>query len=412
MKILGLITEYNPFHYGHKYHLEESMNITNSTHSIAVMSGSFVQRGEPSLVDKWTKSKMAIDNGVDLVVELPFVYSTQSAELFGYGAVRLLDKTNSVDYLSFGTELGELAPLKELAKIFIEEPKLYKDALKYYLSLGLSFSVSRSKAIEKYLNSYNTTNTYSKTLKGSNNILAIEYLKALYKLDSKIIPIAIKRLGSNYKDIDLQQGFASATGIRHKIFESELHSVRNLLPRESYNALEQYEEKYNYYNRIENYEQIFNYILSTTDADKLKSFHNMETGLENRIIKMGESSNNINTIIKSITTKRYPLTRIQRIFIHLLNKLDENTIKELYKYDPQYIRVLGSNKKGFEILNKIKKNSDINIITKYADYKNLNNNIINKFLSIEEQATNLYFLGLKSDHPIVNKDYVTTSYIK
>ncbi len=412
MKVIGLITEYNPFHFGHKYHLEESMKLTNSSHSIAIMSGSFVQRGEPSLIDKWTKAKMAIDNGVDLVIELPFVYSTQSAEQFGFGSVSILNKTNSVDYLCFGTELGELNPLKELAQLFVEEPQLYRDALKHFLSLGFSFSVSRSKAVEKYFDSNINQNSNSHILKGSNNILAIEYLKALYKLNSNIIPIAIKRLGSDYNDLEFHKGFASASGIRTKIFEDGLSSVQNLLPQESFNALDQYEKKYNYFNRIENYEEIFNYLLRTTDVNKLKGLMNIETGLENRILKIGELSNNINHIMKSITTKRYPLTKVQRIFIHLLNNLDSDTIKELCINEPQYIRVLGSNKKGFEILNKIKKNSNLTIITKYADYKSLNNSVINQFLSIEEQATNLYFLGIKSDFPIVNQDYVTTAYIK
>lgn len=412
MKVIGLITEYNPFHFGHKYHLEESMKLTNASHSIAIMSGSFVQRGEPSLIDKWTKAKMAIDNGVDLVIELPFVYSTQSAEQFGFGAVNILNKTNSVDYLCFGTELGELNPLKELAQLFVEEPQLYRDALKYFLSLGFSFSVSRSKAVEKYFDSNNNPNSSSHILKGSNNILAIEYLKALYKLNSNIIPVAIKRLGSDYNDLGLHEGFASASGIRTKIFEDGLSSVQNLLPHESFNVLNQYEKKYNYFNRIENYEEIFNYLLRTTDVNKLKSLLNIETGLENRILKIGELSNNINHIMKSITTKRYPLTKIQRIFIHLLNNLDGDTVKELCINEPQYIRVLGSNKKGFDILNKIKENSDLTIITKYADYNRLNNSVINQFLAIEEQATNLYFLGIKSDLPIVNQDYVTTAYIK
>lgn len=410
MKVLGLITEYNPFHFGHKYHLEKSMEITKSTHSIAVMSSSFVQRGEPSIVDKWTKAKMAIDNGVDLVIELPFVYSTQTAELFAYGAVNLLNEINVVDSICFGTEIGELEPLQELAHIFVDEPPVYRAHLKHFLSLGFSFSVSRSKAIDKYFNSQEGDNFI--ILKGSNNILAIEYLKALYKLNSSINPVAIKRLGSNYKDIEILEGFASATSIRNKIFKTGLSSVESLLPKESYKALNEFKSLYSNFNRLENYQDVFNYLLRTINQDQLKELLHMEPGLENRILKTSEIFLDINQILKNITTKRYPLTKIQRIFIHMLNHMNGETINQLYSFTPEYIRVLGSNKKGFEILNKIKQNSDLNIITKYADYKRLNNNIINRFLAFEEQATNIFFLGIDSETPLINLDFKTTAYFK
>lgn len=412
MKVLGLITEYNPFHFGHKYHLEKSMELSKCTHSIAVMSGSFVQRGEPSIVDKWSKAKMAIDNGIDLVIELPTVYSSQSAELFAHGAVHLLDSTNVVDYLCFGTEIGELNTLEKLAKIFVEEPPLFKSHLKYFLSLGFSFSVSRSKAIEKYCLKANNENIDYNILKGSNNILAIEYLKALYRLNSQIKPIVIKRMGIDYKDLSTLENFSSATGIRNKIFQNGLSSVKDLLPLESIDVLKQYEKKYKNFNKMQNYEEIFNYLLRVTDMDKLNSLLHIEPGLDNRIIKMGKQSLNINEIISSITTKRYPLTKIQRVFIHLLINLDSSTITELYSEEIQYIRVLGSNKKGYEILNKIKENSKINVITKYADYQTLNNPVVNRFLSIEERATDIFFLGINSEIPLVNSDYTTTAYFK
>ena len=195
MNILGLITEYNPFHYGHKYHLEESLSKTNSDYSVAVMSGSFVQRGEPSFIDKWTKAKMAVENGVDLVIELPFIYSSQSAELFALGAVKLLNSLNIVDFLSFGSEIGDLEPLNIISKVLLEEPTEFKTNLSYNLSLGYSFPVSRSLALEMFLKDDPLSNKYNfKTiLKQSNNILGIEYIKALSKTNSNIKPITIKR---------------------------------------------------------------------------------------------------------------------------------------------------------------------------------------------------------------------------
>ena len=181
MRVVGFITEYNPFHLGHKYHLDKSKEITNSTHSIAIMSGSFVQRGEPSLIDKWTKAKMAIDNGVDLVIELPFIYSVQSAELFAFGGVSILDSLKTVDYIAFGSENSDIEPLNRAAEIFNKEPMEFKVLLKKSLDRGLSYSAARSFALEKFIETTDSHNifSYSKILKQSNNILGIEYLKAL-----------------------------------------------------------------------------------------------------------------------------------------------------------------------------------------------------------------------------------------
>ena len=150
MKVLGLITEYNPFHYGHIHHLKESLSITNCKYSIAVMSGSFVQRGEPSFIDKWSRAKMAVENGVDLVIELPVLYSSQSAELFALGAVKVLNSLNIIDCLSFGSEEGDLEPLEQISQVLLEEPIEFKNSLKHYLSLGNSFPVSRSLALEDF----------------------------------------------------------------------------------------------------------------------------------------------------------------------------------------------------------------------------------------------------------------------
>lgn len=224
MKVVGLITEYNPFHLGHKHHLDMSKNITKADYSIAIVSGSFVQRGEPSLVDKWTKAKIAIDNGVNLVLELPFIFSTQSAELFAYGSIALLNKLNIVDYVVFGSESNNLNFLNKIASILIEEPLCYKNSLKHYIDLGNSFPVSRSNALEDYFLKYKIkdkdSQSINNTLKMSNNILAIEYLKALKNLNSKIKPITIQRIGSNYKDSLLNQDIASATSIRQTILNN------------------------------------------------------------------------------------------------------------------------------------------------------------------------------------------------
>ncbi len=414
MTVLGFITEYNPFHYGHKYHLVQSIKKTNADYSIAIMSGSFLQRGEPSFIDKWTKAKMAIENGVDLVLELPFIFSSQSAELFAYGGVKLMDSLNIVDYLAFGSELGELEPLEQIASILSNEPEYYKKRLKSYLSQGLSYSISRSNALEEYINiiSPNNNYNYKEIINKSNNILAIEYLKALNKISSKIVPITIKRSGSNYNDLNLSNGFASATAIRNLIKNNDLNLVKELVPMETYFCLEEYLNKYSKFNYLENYNQIFLYLVRTLEKNKIQNLLDIEPGLENRLIEQGYKNNSIKEIIDSIVTKRYPRTRIQRLFIHLLNQLDSNTFKELYKIYPSYIRVLGANKKGLYLLNEIKKNSSLPIITKFADYKHFNNSALEKILMFDKKSTDIFFIGLDSPKALSNMDYYISPYIK
>lgn len=415
MKVVGLITEYNPFHLGHKYHLETAKHLANADYSIALMSGSFVQRGEPSLVDKWTKAKMAVDSGVDLVIELPFIFSVQSAELFAYGGVSLLDQLNIVDYLVFGTELDELEPLAEIAHLLYVEPPFYKKRLRENLNMGYSFPLSRSNAIEDYL-TMKGLNISNKTdvkniLKKSNNILAIEYLKALESLDSKIKPIAVKRVGNQYNDTTLNNNIASATAIRKALNNHPVEYIKNYVPIETYSHLVNYINKYKYFNTLNNYNQIVHYLLCTKDRKQLTEIMDMEPGLENRIVYKANKYKDIDKLVESISTKRDPRTRIQRILVHIMMDLTHSTFEVLKPYHPAYIRVLGSNKKGFILLNKIKEKSELPIITKFADYKKYNNPHLEKILYFDKKATDLFFIGLKNLKPFIHMDYYTTPYI-
>lgn len=414
MKILGIIAEYNPFHYGHKYHLEKSIRKTDADYSIAVISGSFLQRGEPSFIDKWTKAKMAINNGFDLVIELPFIYSTQSAEYFAYGGVKLLDSLNIVDYISFGCESGDLLELSNIAKILNQEPESYVEILKKNLSEGLSYSKSRSNAIEDYINSKNTNDDvdYSHILKQSNNILAIEYLKALYKLDSNIEPSCIERIGSDYKDLSISNGFASATSIRNLIKENGIQSSKPFVPKETYLALEEYIDKYKNFNYLENYQDIIVYLLRTTSSQKIKKLLNIEQGLENRLIDKAFKYNDLEDIINAVSSKRYPKTRIQRILIHLLHSLYSDDFYEVEKVYPSYIRVLGINKNGFDILNKIKFSSNVSIINKFANYKDLKDKDINNVINYDKISSDIFVLGLNNPDIFPNQDYLNSPYIR
>lgn len=414
MNVLGIISEYNPFHYGHQYHLKKSLSLTNSEYSVAVMSSSFVQRGEPALIDKWTRAKMAIKNGVDLVLELPFIYSSQSAELFSEGAINILNSLNIVDYLSFGSEEGDLEPLNMIADVLANESKSFKVSLGYHLSLGNSFAKSRSLAVEDELKKQSTHNSFDfkQILKQSNNILAIEYLKALSKTSSHIKPVTVMRKGSDYKDLKLNRSMSSASSIRDIILNKNLDLSKDYIPLETYNLLKEYMLKYKNFNNLENYKSLIRYKFLLQDKEKLNDLFDVDEGLENRILKFIKKYNNIEKIITNISTKRYPATRIKRIFVHLLLDLYEVDIKKAYKYKPNFIRVLASNKKGLLLLNRIKSKSDVDIITKFSNYTQYNNKTMEEFFYFEKKATDIYFLGLDLDNPLVGMDYLTSPYIK
>lgn len=418
MKVVGLITEYNPFHLGHKHHLNMSKNITKADYSIAIMSGSFVQRGEPSIVDKWTKAKIAIDNGVDLVLELPFIFSTQGAELFAHGSVALLNSLNIVDFIVFGSELDNLNFLTEIANILVEEPSYYKESLKNYLNLGNSFPVSRSNALEDYFSKYKIKNENSLNIKNilkmSNNILAIEYLKALKNLNSKIQPITIKRIGNFYNENILNHKIASATSIRHAILNNNnnIDLVKKYITPDTYCHLIDYINKYESFNTLNNYNQIIHYLLRFSNKDDLTKIIDMETGLENRLVEKSTQFNDIDNFISSAISKRHTQTRIQRILVHLLINLEKDIFKNLLPHHPSYIRVLGTNKKGFLLLNKINENSTVPIITKFANYTRYNDPYLKETIEFDKKATDLFYFGLNSSNPLMNMDYYTSPYIK
>jgi len=410
MKVTGLITEYNPFHFGHLYHLQKSKEISNSTHTVAVMSGSFVQRGEPSIIDKWTKASIAVDNGVDLVIELPFVFSVQSAEYFSRGAIKILNSLNIIESLVFGSESGNLEELSYIANIFNEEPLEFKKHLKKYLEMGYSFSSARSEALNNYLETNNNDLSYSNILKQSNNILGIEYLKALKKLNSDIVPLTFKRLGNNYNDNIISTNYPSATALRNRIINDGFFSIKDMVPENTYKNLDSFYEKYSKFNTLENYNSIFKYLLRIKSPYELKKILDVGEGLENRLKQLGSKYNDMKHLIEIISTKRYPKTRIQRILTHLLLDLNGDMINKIYKNDVEYIRVLGSNEKGFELIKKIKEKSDIHIITKYSKHEKIKNEYMSDVLRLEEKATDIYFLGL--DNQTINMDYLKSPYIK
>lgn len=393
--VVGIIGEYNPFHNGHAYHLEKSKQESHADYSIAIISGNFVQRGNVSLIDKWSKANMAISNGIDLVIELPTIYSISSAENFAYGAVKILDSLNIVDYISFGSESCNIDVLEKCADVLYKEPTKFVNLLNHELSKGLSFPKARENALLMYLNDIRK---YSNILSNPNNILAIEYIKALKRLKSTIKPIAIRRMNVGYNELEVKNNFASATAIREKIKTDKPAGLSKLMPPNSYRILYNSILKGHYLKDIENFEKEIIYTLRKMDLKEISNLPDVTEGLEHSIKNAANSCNTLKEFMNIIKTKRYTNTRIQRILLYALLGITKDDMKASFRTQP-YIRVLGMNNKGKELLSVISRsNPNLNIITsvkKYID-SNPNKHLLN-MLNIDINATNIYTLGYPKD---------------
>ena len=393
--VVAIIGEYNPFHNGHAYHIQKTKEMTNADYVLAIISGSFVQRGNVSLIDKWSKADMALLNGVDLVIELPTVYSISSAENFAYGAIKILNSLKIVDTLSFGSEFCDFEVLEKIADVLVNEPPEFKTLLEHELSKGVSFPKARENALLMYLNDIRK---YANILSSPNNILAIEYLKALKRTKSKIKPMAIKRVNVGYNDLGTKNNFASATAIRQKIIDNTPAGLSKLMPSKSYKILYNSIQKGHYVKDVTAFEKQILYVLRKMKTEEIANLPDVSEGLENSIKNAADSCNTINEFMNIVKTKRYTATRIQRILLYALLGITKEDMKTSYKVQP-YIRVLGMNEKGKELLSTMSRfRNKLNVITsvkKYVD-SNPNKELLN-MLNIDINATNIYTLGYAKD---------------
>ncbi len=399
MKITGIITEYNPMHNGHLYHLSQTYKKVNSDAIICIMSGNFVQRGLPSILDKWTKAKIAVENGIDLVLELPTVYAISSAEFFSYGAISLLDNLNIVDSICFGSEYGNVEELNSIARILTDEPPFFKNNLDLYLQRGNSFAKARSMALCDILNINETNIDFNTIVNSPNNILGIEYIKSLQKLNSKIQPFTIQRKGSNYNSERIENIFSSATSIRnHLKNQNEIKSIKNQIP---YNTYQYFENLLTNNFKLPNENDFYKFIKYKiySNPDSLLNIPDISEGLHNRIIKSTLISKDYQEFISNIKSKRYAMSRIQRIICQLLIGFDNYDVKSLRKKQCPYARVLGFNEKGQQLLKRIKKESTINIISKVPKYPETD------FMKIDLDSTKIYSFFNSKIKP--NHDYFT-----
>lgn len=399
--VLGIITEYNPFHNGHVLHLKESKKITDADFTIAIMSGNFTQRGETSIFDKWAKTEMALRQGIDLVIELPTIYAISSAENFAQGAIKILSTLGIIDYLSFGSEIGEIKALNDVAEILYKEPKEFSDLIKNQLRSGLSYPKAREIAMSLY---FGNSPKYTDALQNPNNILGVEYLKALKKYKSPIKALTIKRNYSDYNSNTVKKGIASATAIRTMISNGK--NVHSVVPFESYEIIEKLIENGEYVPSIKVFEKEIIYILRKMTITEVASLPDVTEGLENRIKTAANSSNTLEELISKIKTKRFTQSRIQRILLYALIGIT-NRDMEMSKKTLPYIRVLGFNKHGKRIISSIAENNPkAKIVVSVKRFLETNKDPrLQTMMAKDIAATNIYTLGYKNGKGVANLDY-------
>lgn len=393
MRAVGIIAEYNPFHRGHEYHLQESMRMSGADCAVCVMSGDILQRGEPALTDKWIRAEMAVRSGVDLVLELPYGFAVNSARYFAMGGVRLLDGLGCVSHLSFGSESGNLQRLKEAAELLSdeEEPPGLSEQVQKELSLGNSYPRARQLAI---LALYGRE--AAQLLAAPNNILGLEYMKQLKAAGSSITPITVKRKGSGYHEsVVPAQGFASAKSIRERLGNIGLPAdlskeVRDQLTEGTAQILEQLHAED--FHRLEDFYPMMASRILCDSADWLGQALSVTEGLEHRMKKAVIQARDMDSLIEGIRSKRYPKTRIRRMLFHVLTGFQKQEFQTILNEQLLYGRILGFSQKGARLLKQIKEKDQaaIPLLT------NINRQIypdIGRLLQWDILASQLYHLA-------------------
>lgn len=380
MKIGGIVAEYNPFHNGHKYQLEKSKELGELTHTVAVMSSNYVQRGETAILSKWARAEMAVQNGIDLVIELPTLWSTSYAQRFAEGAVSLLDALGCVEMLSFGSECGNIDELIACKEAINSEE--VTERLKENLEVGLGFASARAEALRSVCG-----NRFFDILEGANNTLGIEYLNALDRLGSAMVPMTIRRKGAAHDSIMRSDNFASASEIRRMMKENSREwemfvpqSVADIYTRETQ------EEKAPCLN--EKLEFSILCCMRQLSAEEIGRSPDVSEGIEFRIHDAALKARTLDELYSLAKTKRYSHARIRRIVLHAFMGF----VADDYKGNPPYIRVLAMNENGKEILKEAKEKAKLPIVTKASDFDELDEYGRHVF-SLEDMCTDVFSLS-------------------
>ncbi len=383
MRICAIIAEYNPFHAGHAYHIQKTREISECDHVVCLMSGDFVQRGEPAIFDKWHRAQAAVRCGADLVLELPAIYALRSAEGFACGAVRILQNLG-IDVLSFGSETDDIHQLKTLSDILINEPSRYKEQLKTYLDQGISYPASRSMAMQEYL----CNPEVSILMTGSNAILGLEYLNALSRLNSEITPTVIRRKGDNYNEESLSLSLSSATAIRKHLLKKGLdESILANMPEPAFHIFADLLDSDFIPVSSQHFFKEMLYAVRMMPAEAIANIPDVSEGLENRIKSAAESAKDYDDLVRRIKTKRYTQTRIQRILIYILLGITRETAQYADAHSPENIKVLAYKKDSAHLLSHFSKNSQVNLFHSSVGLEN------DPFVGLDIRAADVYALA-------------------
>ncbi len=356
MRVLGIVCEYNPFHNGHAYQIRKAREESGADALVCVMSGHYTQRGEPAIVDKWTRARMAILNGADLVMEMPSLYAMSGAESFAAAGIKLL-LAAGMDVLSFGCETEKTNVLYDLAALFDQEPAVFRQELQQFLRVGESYSVSRMKAAGRYIAQA------EEILKQPGSILGIEYLKALRREGRKDFPVVmVRRLGAAHKDEWSDGAGASASGIRGALRQGRI--LREAMPLQIAEIWEKIYESGAYCMGDTLLKEILYWRLTEWTPDQIRQAPEIGEGLEYRILKMTEGDRSWESLIESLVCKRYPASRIRRGLMNLcLGISQENRERARWEEGPGYLRILGIGPRGTELLRRIRRESSLPLVT-------------------------------------------------
>lgn len=387
MKVVGIVAEYNPFHNGHQYQIDKVRKETNADYVIIAMSGNYLQRGVPALCDKFTRAEMALSCGADLVLEIPTLWATASAEYFAHAGVALLASTGVVTHLAFGAETNDLESLLQISSILKEEPDVYRAVLANSIRSGNSFPVARKNALVTTLPHF-STEKMDELLDNPNNILALEYLKAL---PHSIEPVLIPREGAGYHDTQIDTEFPSASAIREAIFNTNTDSLTEAMPAESFVLLKNI-IKCNQAMELNDFSSALGYCLLGHGNNGFASYADCNQDFSNKIKNNLKDYVTYEKFAQTLKTKDMTYTRVTRCLLHILLgiKQSDYTIGRAIGFAP-YLRILGFKNASSALLSIIKRTTNTPIISKAADATMLLDYETNKVFEKDVFSSNLYY---------------------
>ncbi len=388
MRINGIIAEYNPFHNGHRFQLEESLRLTGARYTVVVMSGNFVQRGAPALVNKYKRAEMALLSGADLVLELPVLYASSSAEYFATGAVTLLDRLGAVTDLCFGSECGDAGLLRGIAEILLEEPPAYKNSLKQYLREGKSFPAARAEAL---IQNYPFLSGQQNVFTSPNNILGIEYIKALCRRKSAMNAVTVRRTGSGYHSRFPEEDQCSALAIRQALYAgADMKFLKNNMPAQAAEVLAGQLEKTGPVRSNDLSEMLYYKLLEEKETG-YDTYLDVSSDLSDRIRGHLNGFKNYEDFCDQLKTKEMTYTRISRCLLHILLGLKKSDMEQAQAlgFIP-YARILGFKKASAPLLGEIRARASVPLITKLADAGTLLDRAAYEILDLDIRTSQLY----------------------